>query len=119
MITTLAEARERLLAEGLLLSDQSNPSNTLVYGSFEDSGIGIQVSHDASGLFFIDNRWIAAFPSRGLQQYRVPGSLSELVDLIVSVYRHYWETGGEFWRSVEAVIPNVDQYLTGRQPAAV
>ena len=119
MIATLEEAREKLLSEGLLLSQNDDPTSTLIYGSFEKSGTAFPISHDASALFLIDDHWVAAFPSRGLPQYRVAGSLPELVDLIIHVYRHYRQTGVDFWSAFADVIPNADNYLTGRQPATV
>ena len=118
MVETLAEAKAALQAEGLHVSSYV-PHGLWIAGSLVDSGDGIHLSHDACVLMEEAERVVAGFPADGMLAYEVPGSLSDLVALILAVYHDHRRNGGDFKDAVKRRVANPEQYLTGRSPAPV
>ena len=62
---------------------------------------------------------VAVFPAEGLSTYEVPGTLSELVSLLLTVYGHYRQNGGRFTDAFRQVVSEPDRYVVGRSLASV
>jgi hypothetical protein len=92
MLATALEAKAALEAEGLQVS-VSRPGFFLIAGSFRDSGCGLRLSNDACILMCNGDESIASFPGKGLSGREIPGSLDDLVALILAVYAQYNEHG--------------------------
>jgi hypothetical protein len=117
MLTTL-DAKAKLEAEGLHVSC-NNPHSLWIAATVRDAGAGIKLSHDACSLTWNSSRWVAIFPAEGLLTYEVPGSLSELVFLIVAVYANYRQAGGQLKDAFQRVVSDAEQFRIGRSPAPV
>ena len=118
MLTNANDAKAKLESEGLYvsLSDHS----LWIAAAVRDAGVGgIKISDDACSLIGQSGRWVAVFPAEGLFAYEVPGSLAELVPLVISVYAHYRRTGGPFRQAFAQVVGEPESYLAGRAPARV
>jgi hypothetical protein len=116
MLVTAIDAKTKLEAEGLQVSC-NNAHSLWIAASVRDMGEGIKLANNACSLIWNSGRWVAVFPAEGLFTYEIPGSLSELVSIIVAVYGQYRGTGTPFKDAVKQVVSNVDQYLVGRSPA--
>ena len=112
MINTISEASARLVAEGLAVTPTQHPLGLQIAGTWRD-GSGIQVSDNSCVIGLRDNRWVAGFPGRGSSGYEVSGSLEELVELVVAIYRHYRASECDFVRSIAEAIPHAEKYLIG------
>ncbi len=118
MLVTTLDAREKLAAEGFHVSCNS-PHSLWIAATVRDMGEGIKVSNDACSLTWNSSQWVAVFPAEGLFTYEVPGSLSELVQLITTVYASYRQAGGSLKDAFKRVVPDAEQFLIGRSPAHV
>jgi hypothetical protein len=117
-LETILDAKTKLDEEGLHVS-HNNPQSLWIAATVRDRGSGIKLSNDACSLTWNSSRWMAVFPAEGLLTYEVPGSLSELVALIKAIYADYRQVGGSLADAVKRVLPDVEQYLSGRSPAHV
>jgi hypothetical protein len=117
LVTTL-DAKAKLEAEGLHVSC-NNPNSLWIAATVRDMGEGIRASDDACSLIWDSSRWVAVFPAEGLLTFEVPGSLSELVSLIIAVYAHCRRTGGSVKDAIRQIVTDPEQYLIGRSPAHV
>lgn len=118
---TVTEAKRTLELEGIYVS-MSDPESFWIAGSFEFVEVGtddVRLSQDACVLYRENDRWQAVLPGRGMLTRVVYGSLEELVSLILSVYRHYRQAGGQLYRAVEQVVEAAERYLVGGVPARV
>jgi len=118
---TVAEAKRTLELEGIYVS-MSDRESFWIAGSFEFVEVGrdnVRLSQDACVLFRKNDHWQAVLPGLGMLTREVYGSLDELVALIVSVYRHYRQSGGPLYRAVEQVVADAERYLVGGVPARV
>lgn len=113
MIATLGEATAHLTAEGMEVTQTQHPPGLQIAGSWRDSD-GIRVSNDSCVLGLRDNQWVAGFRAEGLLGQEVPGTLNDLVNLIISIYRRYRQFGGKFSDAVEQTIPNAHHNQTER-----
>lgn len=118
MVVTTLDAKAKLEAEGLHVSC-NNPHFLWIAATVQDKGAGITLSHDACSLIWNATRWVAVFPAEGLLTYEIPGSLSELISLITTVYANYRQADGQLRDAFKRVVPGADQFLIGRSPAHV
>lgn len=110
---TALEGKVRFEAEGLHVS--CNTANSLwIAANVRDMGEGIRLSDDACSLLEDENGWVAVFPAEGLLTYEVPGTLDDLVPLILAVYSKYRSEGGPFRDVLKSVVTDSEQYLVGR-----
>ncbi len=116
MLATILDAKAKLESEGLHVS-RSGDQSLWIAATLRDSGDGITLSDDACALIGNSGRWVAVFPAEGLFTYEVPGSLAELISLIVTVYAHYRRVGGLFKDAFKQTVTQPDQYVTGRAQA--
>jgi hypothetical protein len=118
MLVTTLDAKAKLEAENLHVS--CNDAHSLwIAANVREMEEGIGVSEDASALICKSGQWFAAFPAEGISIYEVPGSLEELVSLIVAVYNQYRNSGGPFKDAFKQVVSDPDQYLVGRSTVRV
>ena len=54
-----------------------------------------------------------------MAQYEVPGTLGELVPLVLSVYGYQRLHGGELYEAFEQVVEDAERYLVGGVPVCV
>ncbi|MBY0228341.1 MAG: hypothetical protein K2W96_03580 [Gemmataceae bacterium] len=91
MITTLQQAKSRLLQEGLCVDDASTG---LLIGSGRKPIEGdIHFVVDPVALCQRDGGWLAVFPSEGQQTVEMAAPLDELVRLVIQAYRTRRNTG--------------------------
>src|SRR5438105_7516058 len=95
MMTTILDAKAELEAAGLHVSC-NNPHSLWIAANVRDAGDGIKLSDDACSLLWDKNRWVAVFPAEGLLTSEVPGTLPELVSLILTVYKQFRQAVGQF-----------------------
>jgi hypothetical protein len=117
MLVTTLDAKAKLEAENLHVSCNDAHSLWIAANVREMEGIG--VSEDACALICKSGQWFAAFPAEGISIYEVPGSLEDLVSLIVAVYNQYRSSGGPFKDALKQVVSEPDQYLVGRSTVRV
>jgi hypothetical protein len=117
MLATILDAKAKLEAEGLRVS-RSGDHSLWIAATLRDAGDGITLSDDACALLGNAGRWVAVFPAEGLSTYEVPGSLADLVSLIVTVYARYRQVGGPVQEAFKQAVSQPEQYRTGRSPAA-
>lgn len=116
MIETIQDAKTALESAGLYASWNHNGS-LLIAGSLRDTGDGIQVSNDACALLQSPESWVAVFPAAGLRTYEMPGSLDELVTVILATHQHHRLTECP-WNEVFAqVVGEADRFLSGESLA--
>src|ERR1017187_3705845 len=118
MIETIQDAKSALEADGLIVA-KSRMDSLLIGGWIADGGDGLRIFKDACGLNQRNGEWVVLFPSAGLQQYHVPGTLAQGVALILAAYQDHRKNGGEFHDACKRVLKDADQYLTGRSLAGV
>ena len=118
MVETLPDGKAALEAAGLVVSTTTR--NSLQIGAaLNDVGGGIHIFEDGCALNPRNGEWVVLFPSAGLQQYHVPGTLADGVSLILAAYHDHRQNGGLFKDACKRVLKDADQYMTGRAPAAV
>ena len=117
MFSTIQDAKRELERAGLHISMRNE--SFWIADNLEDVGDGLRISRDASSLIKSPDGWTAVFPGTGMSFYDVPGSLEDLVPLIVSVYESYRKEGGAFIDSFPRVDAESDKYLAGSIPASV
>jgi hypothetical protein len=66
---------------------------------------GIRIAHDVCGIFGTENgNYIASFPTIGHVRVEVPGTLQELVPLVLEVFRHHEGMNAPFYEAVREVV---------------
>lgn len=118
MIETIQDARSALEAEGLHVS-VNNLSSLLIGGSITDAGEGLTIYKDACAINCRAGQWVASFPADGLLSFEFPGSLPELVSLVVAVYDYHRQHEGELKEAFKRLIKDAEQFLIGRSLAGV
>lgn len=113
MLVTLADARAQLEAQGLHVSANS-PQSLWIASTVRDAGAGIGLSTDACALLGRADRWFAVFPAKGSLTFEFPGTLSELVTLIIAIHAHCRESGEPFQGAFKHFVADAEQYLIGR-----
>jgi|GEM_PF-6396753 len=94
-------------------------SRTESDGDFDEDGYGgIRCYSGECGLFRTPEGWLARYP-KYQRVYDVPGTLDELVPLILSVYAHHKQHSGELYEAFEQVVADAERYLAGGIPATV
>ena len=88
MLATIHESKAALEANGLHVS-WNNSQSLLIAARYREVGYGIRLSNDACILMCDGDKSIASFPGKGLSAHDVPGSLADLVPLILAVYEQY------------------------------
>jgi len=116
MLATILDAKAKLESEGLHVS-RSGDQSLWIAATLREAGDGITLSDDASALIRNSGRWVAVFPAEGVFTYEAPGSLAELVSLIVTVYAHYRRVGGLLKDAFKQAVSHPEQYLAGRSLA--
>jgi hypothetical protein len=119
MIESLQDAVAVLKAAGLAVSVVTRFNSLQIGSSLDEVGEGLHIFRDGCGLNSRNSEWVVLFPSCGLQQYHVPGTLAEGVALILAAYQDHRTNGGEFHEACKRVLKDADQYLTGRSLAGV
>ncbi len=118
MLATVPEAKARLEAEGLHVA-YNNPHSLWIAANLRDVGAGVKLSNDACCLTERANQWVAVFPADGASTYEIPGSLSDLVSLITTVYADYRQAGGQLRDAVSRAVPDVARFVGGSAHAHV
>lgn len=93
MPESLLDAKSHLEAQELHVSC-ADSHGLWIAAAVRDVGQGIKHSSDACSLVETAGQWVAIFPARGSLTYEVPGTLPDLVALILNVYSHYRRAGG-------------------------
>jgi len=110
MYMTVPKVKSLLQDEGLLVSCDENDT-LIVAAHIKDVGDGVQVSQDTCAIFPKASKWVAIFPGAGQRTYEVLGELSELIPLVIRVYREYGVSGGDLSESFRRTMSNPDSYL--------
>jgi hypothetical protein len=110
MYATLPEVKSFLQEEGLHVSYDAN-STLIVAAHVKQLDDGVQMSNDSCAMFPRASKWVAIFPGAGQRTYEVQGELSELVPLVIKVYREYSANGGDLSESFRRTMSNPDSYL--------
>lgn len=118
MPVTILDAKAKLESEGLHVSC-NNGASLWIAATVRDADGEIKFSEDACSLIEKSPRWVAVFPAGGSFTYEIPGSLPELIALIVTVYANYRRQGGSLNEAITQVVTDTDQYLIDRSPAHV
>jgi len=116
-IRNLVEARTAFASQGLYAAVSTRRTIQIGTGT-EPLEIGIGLIENGSAIVEIDGRW-TALVTKYMAQYEVPGTLDELVPLILSVYAHQKQHGGELYEAFEQVVADAERYLVGGVPARV
>ena len=110
---TLIDAKTTLEARDLCV--RFNNENSLwIANETVDGGDGFIVSKDACALNRWANHWVAVFPAKGMRTYEVPGSLAEVVTLILAVYTRHRLDKGTLNEAFRRTVLDPDSYLNGR-----
>ncbi len=118
MLVTTLDAKVALEAEGLHVFS-NNPHSLWIAATVRELEGDIKLSDDACSLIWSSERWVAVFPADGFVTYEVPGTLSDLVSLVLTVYHQHRLAGGSLKDAVPQVVLDSEQYLVGRSPACV
>jgi hypothetical protein len=104
MAIDLHEADRRFRAAGLAVRTFRTDALHVSRG-WTVEGNGIHLAHDVCGLRGTeDGRYVASFPTIGHVLIEVPGTLEELVPLILEVYRHHDGMNAPFYEAVREVV---------------
>ena len=112
MSTSIDIAVARMEAQGLHVTVR-NPTTLFIAAVVDDVAPGFSVSNDATFLIDHGEKWLAIFPARGQCTFELPGGLTELTELVLSVYKDYREKGGRLHEAFMRVVPIHQRYLRG------
>lgn len=109
----LHEVKTQLETDNLIVRESGD--GLWIAATLRDSD-EISVSDDASVLMFRNDKWVAIFPSKGLQTYEVTGEdVSNLLTLIKKVYNHYNASKCQFNVAFQEAVPSHETYLVSSQ----
>ncbi len=108
------DAVARLKSQGLHVTAR-NATTWAIAASAIEARDGISVSNDATFLLDEGQNWRAVFPGRGQCTFEVPGTIGDLVNLIISVYRDHRNNGGPLWEAFARVVPDPDPFVCGEE----
>jgi hypothetical protein len=108
MNSDLAAAQRRLQAAGLVV--RAPTDNSLwVAGHLTEVEAGVNLSQDACGIQRRDgSEYVAVFPSDSEILVEVPGTIPDLVSLILAMYLRHRRQGGSFGATVGTVLREAD-----------
>ena len=117
VIRNLNEAKTAFASQGLYAAVSTRRTIQIGTGTQLTEG-GIGLVENGSSIVEIEGRW-TALVTKYMAQYELPGTLEELVPLILSVYDHQRRHGGELYGAFEHVVEDAERYLVGGVPARV
>lgn len=102
------EAEERFRALGLLVRtwpDAILVSTGLIDRKLSDYGEGVGTYENTSGILRLaDGTYRATFPTRGIDNIEIPGTLEESVELVERVYRHFQNSSKPFLEAIREIV---------------
>ena len=117
MSQLLEEAKIAFASHGLYAAVKARRSIQIGTGTRPKEG-GIGSVENDSAIVEIEGRWAALF-TKCMAQYEVPGTLYELVPMVLSVYEYQKQAGGELYEAFKHVVEDAERYLIGVCPVCV
>lgn len=109
MSPDLAAAQRRLQAAGLTVRTPTDDS-LWVAGHMTPIEVGVNLSQDACGIQRRESGdYVGLFPSETEVVVEVPGTVPDLVSLVLAMYLRHRRQGGSFGDAVGAVLRESDQ----------
>jgi hypothetical protein len=110
MIAELSQAQRRLQAAGLTVRAPTDDS-LWIAGHLTAVEPNLHLSQDACGLQGrCKGEYVAVFPSAGHVTIEVPGTIPDLVSLILATYLRHRRVGGPFHEAVGLVLREADRW---------